>query len=462
MDSHLVSVKVSVECGTYKRMQFDRTTLYQDRFKRLNTKSVQCRCTVQHNRMLFNDVLKDIPYLRLKTFYHLLGIFNIVRGAVGNQLFHYKRFKQLNRHLFGQTTLIDLQFRSYNDNGTSGIVYTFTKQVLTETSGFTLQHVGKRFQRTVARSCYRTAAAAIIDQRVYSLLKHTLLVADNDIRCMKLDEAFQTVVSVDDPAVQIIQVGGSKTASIQLYHGSEIRRDHGDHGHDHPFRFVPGFTEGFHNLQTFDDPCSLLTGGLLQTLFQFFGFLLHVDGFQKLLDSLCTHSYTETVSPFIISFLILSLCEYLLVCQVGLTFVQDNIVCKIQHLLQCSRRKIQHQTHTARNTFEIPDMGNRSSQLDMAHPLTAHACLGNLNTTAVADYAFITDLLVFSTVTLPVFAGSEDTLTEQTVTLRLQGSVVDGFRLEHLPVRPLSDLFRGCQADFDCVKCNRLITVIFN
>ena len=88
--------------------------------------------------------------------------------------------------------------------------------------------------------------------------------------------------------------------------------------------------------------------------------------------------------------------------------------------------------------------------------------LGNFNATTVADYAFVTDLLVLTAVALPVLAGSEDTLAEQTVTLGFQSSVVDGFRLEHLPVGPFSDLFRGCQADFDCVKCNRLITVIFN
>ena len=163
-------------------------TLYQDRLESLNTQTVQCRSTVQHNRMLFDDVLQDIPYLRLKALYHLLGIFDIVSSTVGNQLFHYEGLEQLDGHLFGQTALINLQLRSYDDNGTSGIVYTFTQQVLTETSLFTFQHIGKRFQRTVTRSCYRTAAAAVVDQGVYSLLEHTLLVADDDFRSVQLQQ----------------------------------------------------------------------------------------------------------------------------------------------------------------------------------------------------------------------------------------------------------------------------------
>ena len=46
MNCHLVTVKVSVECRTYERMKLDRLTLNQNRLKRLDTQSVQGRCTV--------------------------------------------------------------------------------------------------------------------------------------------------------------------------------------------------------------------------------------------------------------------------------------------------------------------------------------------------------------------------------------------------------------------------------
>ena len=164
-------------------MQFDRFTFYQDRLKCLNTQTMQCRSTVQHNRMLFDNVFQYIPYFRLYFLDHFLCVFDVVCSTVGNQLFHNERFEQLDCHFFRQTTLVNLKFRSYNNNGTSGIVNTLTKQVLTETSGLTFQHIGKRFQCTVTRSCYRTSAAAIVDQGIYSFLKHSLFISNNNVRC---------------------------------------------------------------------------------------------------------------------------------------------------------------------------------------------------------------------------------------------------------------------------------------
>ena len=92
-------------------------------------------------------------------------------------------------------------------------------------------------------------------------------------------------------------------------------------------------------------------------------------------------------------------------------------------------------------------MGNRSSQLDVTHTLSTDTGLCDLNATAVADNAFITDFLVFTTMTLPVLLRSKDALTEQAVALRLQCSIVDGFRLLDLAVRPLADELRRSKAD---------------
>ena len=134
MDRHLVSIEVGIEGCTYQWVQLNSFTFYKDWLERLNTKSVKCRGTVQHNRMLFDYFFQNIPYFRLKSFYHFLRIFNIMCCSLCYKLFHNKWFKQLDCHLFWKTTLINLKFRSYYDNGTSRVVYTFTKQVLTETS----------------------------------------------------------------------------------------------------------------------------------------------------------------------------------------------------------------------------------------------------------------------------------------------------------------------------------------
>ena len=134
MYGHLVTIEVSVECGTNQRMQFDRFTFYQDRLKCLNTQTMQCRSTVQHNRMLFDYFFQNIPYSRLQLLNHFLSVLNIVCSSVCNKLFHNEWFEQLNCHFFRKTTLVNLKFRSYDDNGTSGIVNSFTEKVLTETS----------------------------------------------------------------------------------------------------------------------------------------------------------------------------------------------------------------------------------------------------------------------------------------------------------------------------------------
>ena len=55
-----------------------------------------------------------------------------------------------------------------------------------------------------------------------------------------------------------------------------------------------------------------------------------------------------------------------------------------------------------------------------------------LHTTAVADDALVTDALVLAAGTLVVLRRTEDALAEQTVTLRLVGTIVDGLRLCNL------------------------------
>src|SRR5699024_2236709 len=173
-------------------------------------------------------------------------------------------------------------------------------------------------------------------------------------------------------------------------------------------------------LKTLHDPCSLLSGSIFQSCLQFFIFFIKVNRFKKLLDRLSAHSYAESAAaPFFFLLLILSLGEDLLILQVCLSFVQHDIRSKIQHSLQSPRRDIEDQSHTAGNSLEIPYMRYRSRKSDMSHTLTADAGLRNFHSTPVTYNAFVADLLIFTTVALPVFARSEDPLTEQTVFFRL-------------------------------------------
>ena len=50
------------------------------------------------------------------------------------------------------------QVWTYGDNRTTGVVNAFTEQVLAETTLFTFDHIGQRFQRTFVRTGDRTTA----------------------------------------------------------------------------------------------------------------------------------------------------------------------------------------------------------------------------------------------------------------------------------------------------------------
>ena len=69
--------------------------------------------------MLFYHILQHIPYFLFLAFYHSLGRLNIVSLALCYEFSHNERLEELYCHLLGETALIDLQLRSYNNNRTS-------------------------------------------------------------------------------------------------------------------------------------------------------------------------------------------------------------------------------------------------------------------------------------------------------------------------------------------------------
>ena len=85
-------------------------------------------------------------------------------------------------------------------------------------------------------------------------------------------------------------------------------------------------------------------------------------------------------------------------------------------------------------------MGDRGRQFDMAHALAADLGQGHLDAAFLADDAAVLHPLVLAAQALVVLDRAEDAGAEQPVALRLEGSVVDRFRLLDLAVGPESDL----------------------
>ena len=56
---HLVSIEVGIECMTYERMELDCLSVHKDRLKGLDSKSMERRCSVEHDRMLLDNLVED-------------------------------------------------------------------------------------------------------------------------------------------------------------------------------------------------------------------------------------------------------------------------------------------------------------------------------------------------------------------------------------------------------------------
>ena len=76
MHRHLIAVKVRIKGGTNQRMQLQRLALNQDRFKGLDSQTVQSWGSIEQYRILFDDIVQGIPDFGDFAFDHFLGAFN--------------------------------------------------------------------------------------------------------------------------------------------------------------------------------------------------------------------------------------------------------------------------------------------------------------------------------------------------------------------------------------------------
>src|SRR3546814_8287764 len=117
------------------------------------------------------------------------------------------------------TALVQLQRRTDHDDRTARVVDALAEQVLAETTLLALDHVGKRFQRALVGASDRTAATAVVDQRVDRFLQHALFIAHDDVRRRQFEQALETIVTVDDAAIQIVEIRGREAATVERHQG---------------------------------------------------------------------------------------------------------------------------------------------------------------------------------------------------------------------------------------------------
>ena len=173
---------------------------------------------------------------------------------------------------------------------------------------------------------------------------------------------------------------------------------------------------------------------------------VYIYALKEFLDSLGAHADAESVLAVLLDvLLILVLIEQLHLRERSLASVENDIACEIEHLLEKSRGYVEQQSHSRRDSAEIPDVGHRSRELDVTHALTAHLLRCDFDAALLAYLALVSDALVLAAEALPVLRRTKDALTEKSVALSLQGAVVDSLRLLDLAVRPASYHLRGCE-----------------
>src|SRR5919107_18280 len=82
--------------------------------------------------------------------------------------------------------------------------------------------------------------------------------------------------------------------------------------------------------------------------------------------------------------------------------VGDHVRREVDDLLQVLRGEVEQVAESRRDTLEVPDVGDRRGQLDVAHPLAAHLGTGDLYATPLTDDALEANTLVLAAVALPV------------------------------------------------------------
>src|SRR4051794_2647603 len=404
--------------------------------------------------MILDHLFEDVPHHRVLLFDQLFGLLDGRAVAALLEPMIDERLEQLERHLFRETALMQLEVGTDDDDGTAGVVDALAEEVLAETALLTLEGVGERFERAVVRPAQHAAAAAVVEQSVDGLLKHALFVADDHVRRVQLDQLFQPVVSVDDATVEVVEVGRGEAAAIERHQGTQLRRNDRDHVEDHPLGLVARLAEGLDDAQALGVLELLLDRRLgLHLLPDLFRERFDVDLLQQFLDALGAHHRDVFAGEFLVE-LPLSLVGDNLALADAFDFTggHDDVGFEVQDALELAERDVEEVPDAARKALEEPDVGTGARQLDVPEALAADAGEGHFDAALVADDAPVLHAFVLSAQAFPILGGSEDARAEQPVALRLKSPVINSLRLGHFAVGPAPDLFRRSQRNTDGIK----------
>ena len=243
--------------------------------------------------MIGDHLFEDIPDDLVDALDDPFRALDVVGVALLDELPHDERLEQLQGHLLRQAALVELELRPDDDDRAAGVVHPLTQEVLAEPALLALEHVAQRLEAVIAGPRDRPAAPAVVDQRVAGLLEHPLLVADDDLRGAQLEESLEAVVAVDDPPVEVVEVGRGEAPAVELDHRAQVGRDDRQDGQDHPLRPRAGAAEGLDETEPLDRLLAALTGGRPDLHVELPGELLELHPGDDLADGLRAHPGPE-------------------------------------------------------------------------------------------------------------------------------------------------------------------------
>ena len=291
-------------------------------------------------------------------------------------------------------------------------------------------------------------------------MQHPLLVADDDVRREQFQQALQAVVTVNDAAIEIVQIGSCKAAGIKRYQRTQVRRQYRQYIENQPFRFADDFfrvvrvrDESVNQVDALHQTFFLGFGrGLLQLFFQRLQDIAPIGAAQDFLNRFRAHHRLEFVTVFFHRIQIGFFVEQLVLFQRRHARIEDDEGFKIQYPLDFTQGEVKQQADTRRQRFQKPYVCDRGGQFDMSHALAAHAGFGDFHATFFADNTAVLEALIFAAEAFVIFDRPEDFGAEQAVAFRLEGAVVDRFRFFDFAERPGADHVGRSEADADAIK----------
>ena len=350
---------------------------------------------------------------------------------------------------------MQFQFRTNDDDGTSGVIDALAEQVLTEPSAFALEHVAERFERAISGAGDGAAVTAIVEQSVDRFLQHALFVADDDVRRFELEQILEPIVAIDDAAIKIVQIAGRESSAFERNERTQIRRDDRQHIENHPIGTRMRVLEALHQFGPFRQfLANLFALGGAHRLIQFFVELVQIDFRQQFFHCFRAHAGDKIFAVLLLRFAILNFVQQLRLRKRRLARIDDDVVFVIDDALELTRAHVEHQSQTGRHAFIKPDVRNRHGQFDMAHAFATHARQRHFHAATIADDALVFDALVFSAGTFPIARRSKNAFAEKAALLRLEGAVIDRLRIFDFAFAPGAHRVARGDADRDLLKTN--------